>query len=368
MTSTHTNVKKLKIFTDFSAFSDQLPIEPFLYPFCQSPNPNSTFDNYIASVSGLFSLSSLNDADIVVLPVNWEIILSLGLTETAKAFIHQAKAAGKFTVSFFGGDCSHLTLPIETDIIFRQSLYDFNRQVNEFAFPAWNEDLLAAVNQGELLIRSKSAKPVVGFCGLANPAQLKTRIKHFALSSKARAKERFSNVKTIPPYSHGHILRAKAIDRLAKSSEIAPNFILRKQSFFSATTSPQDKAQSRLEFVQNMLESDYALCMRGSGNYSFRLYEALCCGRIPLIINTHCVLPCDFDIDWRQYGIWVDESDLPYLDQKVLDFHNSLSPSDFIDLQHRCRELWTTFIEPSGFFKNLYRHVERVNTIRMAAR
>jgi len=74
--------------------------------------------------------------------------------------------------------------------------------------------------------------------------------------------------------------------------------------------------QMRLEFLQNMIGSDYVFCCRGAGNFSYRLYEALCCGRIPVFIDTDCVLPYDFMIDWKKYFVWVDQSELPLIAEK----------------------------------------------------
>ena len=65
--------------------------------------------------------------------------------------------------------------------------------------------------------------------------------------------------------------------------------------------------------------------MRGGGNYSLRLYETLCLGRIPLFINTDCVLPFENNIDWKELCLWVDENDLDRIGEIVLDFHSSIS-------------------------------------------
>ena len=37
----------------------------------------------------------------------------------------------------------------------------------------------------------------------------------------------------------------------------------------------------------------YGLCVRGFGNFSFRLGETLMMGRIPILIDTECILPFD---------------------------------------------------------------------------
>ena len=98
--------------------------------------------------------------------------------------------------------------------------------------------------------------------------------------------------------------------------------------------------KARQEYVQNMIESDYILCARGAGNFSYRLYETLSCGRIPVFIDTDCVLPYNFAIEWKKYCVWVNEGELSHIAEKVAEFHSRLSPQEFLDLQSACRRLW----------------------------
>ena len=69
------------------------------------------------------------------------------------------------------------------------------------------------------------------------------------------------------------------------------------------------------------VDSDYCLSLRGKGNYSFRLYEIFAMGRIPLFIDTDCVLPFEDEIDWKRHCCWVDQSDLGRADEIVAQFH-----------------------------------------------
>lgn len=116
--------------------------------------------------------------------------------------------------------------------------------------------------------------------------------------------------------------------------------------------------QSRRQHVENMFESDYVLCTRGSGNYSIRFYETLCNGRIPVFVNTDCVLPFEEWIDWRQYCVWVEAREVSRVAERVAEFHQSLSPAEFKDRQRACRSLWEEWLSPYGFFKNIRRYFE----------
>ncbi|RYE12198.1 MAG: exostosin, partial [Sphingobacteriaceae bacterium] len=92
----------------------------------------------------------------------------------------------------------------------------------------------------------------------------------------------------------------------------------------------------------------------GYGNNSIRFFEALCCGRIPVFVNTDCVLPYDFLIDWKKYCVWIEEDDISKIPEKVLEFHNKYTDEEFKALQVEIRTIWRTYFTPEGFFKNLH--------------
>ena len=116
------------------------------------------------------------------------------------------------------------------------------------------------------------------------------------------------------------------------------------------------RINARNEYVQNMVESDYILCARGAGNFSYRLYETLCCGRIPVFIDTDCVLPLESSIDWKSHCVWVEGSDVAHIGDQVAAFHASLTPAEFADRQRACRALWETHLSPQGFFAHFPEH------------
>ena len=103
------------------------------------------------------------------------------------------------------------------------------------------------------------------------------------------------------------------------------------------------KINAKKSFYSNMLSGSFALCLRGNGNFSYRFYEALSFGRIPILINTDCVLPFESKINWKQHVISVSEKEI-YLLPKLIQECN-ISPA-------ANRQLWQTFFSAEGYFNN----------------
>lgn len=327
-----------------------------LYPFWgkapEDPaDPTSgRFDRYTSLGSRFFRLAPLEEADVAVLPSDWShIVADPTARSVAAQFTDAASEAGKPTIAFFFHD-SDEPVPLPGVTVFRTSLYGSRRRSGEFAQPAWSEDFVERYVQGSLRVRKKPARPMVGFCGLA-PRGL-------PLPRRRRL--------TPDP-----TLRSRALRRLRRTRGLRTNFIVRKGFVGGAVKGGRADAQIlrrvRKEYVENMLDSDYILCARGAGNFSYRLYETLSCGRIPVFVDTDCVLPYDFLIDWREIAVWVDESELDEIGDRVLDFHESLSEQEFIELQRECRRVWEKRIRPEGFFKHLPRHFAKPADVSLTA-
>lgn len=354
----------LKIFSDRRYLPPDRGHIVMLYPFW-GPNPedprdpsSGRFARYTLVGHRYFSMVSLEEADVAVLPSEW---IAGDVNRRALELAADAQRLGKRVVIFFNHDSDEL-INVENGLIFRTSFYRSTRRPNEFAVPGWSEDFLERYLDGNLLLREKHSKPVIGYCGYASLGNnsRKNRVKYI-LGSIPRIYRLFSLL-GIELIDHpGARLRSQAIHVLSHSKEVQTNFVIRGDFWAGALRDGRFNVEvaqrARREFVQNMVESDYVLCTRGKGNFSYRLYETLSCGRIPVFVDTDCVLPYDHLIDWKQYCVWVDEKDLSNLAKKVAEFHEALSPRDFQDLQKACRQLWENWISPQGFFANFHKHL-----------
>ena len=374
----------MNIYSDKAFVPGNTPYGPLFFPFWGflaafgDPTLDAhRFDKYMDEGTSLFRLTSLEDARVAVLPFEWDQIDQYvlyrrmkglvpdpdGLTKLvrlAEEFAGLASHKGKSTVVFFSQD-SVAEVPLRDSVVFRTSLLGATRRPNEYALPFWMPDEVEASFGGELPVREKAARPVVGFCG-QSPVKLnaRTKFKH-KLSTAPGLRGVAYRLGVRPSADYSFYARARALEAVSRSREVQSNFILRDAWFDGAFMRGLDRRRfdrSRREYVENMFGSDYVLCARGQGNYSIRFYETLCSGRIPVFVNTDCVLPFEEWIDWKQYCVWVEDHEVSHIADKVAEFHEGLSDSDFKALQRACRELWREWLSPFGFFKNFRRYFE----------
>jgi hypothetical protein len=263
-------------------------------------------------------------------------------------FTRLCRQAGKTPVVFHGADPTE-PLPV-TATVFRPSLLRSRRGPSEFALPAWSEDFLERYFAGILQPRRKRRRPVIGFCGnsLGGAAGRRRRMDRLLTGRRSGAMQ-------VPLSSNPRTLTLQAVER---DRRLRSNFILHGDFYAGAAYDPSARLEARRRYVRNILESDYTVCVRGGGNFSYRLYETLSMGRIPVFVDTDCVLPLDFQIEWRDYCVWVDEHEIDRIGDRVLEFHESISDAEFDARQFACRRLWETHISPQGFFASFHRHFQ----------
>ncbi len=364
---------RLKIFSSKEYLPKGTEPAPLLYPFWKdlySPTYRSwisPYETYYQSGEQYFEMTSLEECDFAVLPVDWRDIRgdswysqkNTHLEQRALQFAELVKSANKPLIIFFGSDCSDEPLPIKDAIVFRQSPYrSLSRQGTDYCFPFFCEDFVEHYLKGEMPIRKKPDIPVIGFCGLATPVSLRKRLQIPLYHASTLLKQGKIGVS---PYK-GHSIRNLALNLMQNNQQIAANFVIRREAAFFKASDEDSRINIRLQYVENIVNSDYTLCIRGAGNYSNRFYEVISCGRIPIFVDTDCVLPWDSVINWKKYTVSLNEKELNTIVNKVLEFHNRLSPDEFIEMQHACRKLWKEWLSPEGFFSHLYLSLNSLST------
>ncbi|KKQ61468.1 MAG: Exostosin family protein [Parcubacteria group bacterium GW2011_GWE2_38_18] len=334
--------RKIKIYSD-KKYLTQENHEVILFPFwgknkIELENEiGGQFDDFITNGHKYFELTPVEDCDFVVLPENYN---HERLPEY-HSIISLAKNFNKPILIFYCND-SDAKIRIDNAIIFRTSLYKNNREKNEFPLPAWSEDFLQKYNNGNLNIKHKKLIPTISYCGYTKT--LKDYIKDLLQID----------------YGCWRPLRHEAIKTLKNDKNIYKKFIIRNDFFGGAyknNFSDKEKIKIvRKEYAENLITGEYALATRGRGNFSYRFYEIFNSGKIPVFINTDCVLPYEKFIAYKNYVVWLEDSEVKNINHLLLDFHNKIGQEDFINLQKEIREIWEEWFSPDGFFKHFYLH------------
>jgi hypothetical protein len=271
---------------------------------------SSRFDQYIEEGKNIFTLGGLEDAEFVVFPkepFGDDFIKFQDITFPKKMIV------------FFNHDSDEVLNYRDNTYVFRTSFYKSTQRPTEFSIPGWSADV------GMLPVRKWNKKPVVSFCGCFD-------------------------VKNI---------RASGLDVLERNKNIATNYI-KRSGFWGGVSNfniKNNAAVVRQEFINNMENGDYVFCARGGGNFSYRIYEAMSLGRIPILLNTDCVLPYDFIVEWGKIFLIVDIKDVENLPDILLEYHNNIK-NEFEERQKLIRQYYEEYISPVGFFKNMIKHFE----------
>lgn len=346
----------------FKWFADQSGLEPkdhiHLNDLCRAVwNDNS--DDERASLYGVRAakfqaVHDPRDADACLLPLKWPAYVSTGRRNLADRTIANYTAYGKPILIFSEGD-STANVPYTGISLFERSAYRTRQGYREnqtHATPAFISDYLNLYCNGGIQFRPKSDKPVVGFCGQAGGNALDF-FRRALLNRTRKIAFTFGLRKWEPaPFETTHF-RKRVLDTLLTDRRIDNRFLIRKRYRAGYWKSDKDPFHpTRVEFIDNILHSDYTVCMRGGGNFSVRFYETLCLGRIPVFVDTDCVLPFDESMDYRKYCVWVKQDEIPLISEKILDFHSSLHKSSFRELQEACRNLWLERLSMNGYYSH----------------
>lgn len=326
--------------------------------WCEEP-PQVRVERYGSRARLFCATESPTDADLWVLPLVWNDYLNRGLVSSAAHEAQRAAAAGRPLLVFSQGDFT-ARLPFSNAIVFERGAYASRRNLHGnhvFAEPAFIPDYAKLYSQGRVQVRPKRTRPLVGFCGQAGGnwldlgrRELFTQWRKLAFALRLRKWEP-------APYETTRF-RMRVLQKISQHPGVDTDYLIRRR--YRAGYLPKVKDPyhpTRLEFVNNILNTDYTVCMRGGGNFSVRIYETLALGRIPVFVNTDCLLPYADRIDYRRYCVWVEKDEINKIGEKILAFHEALSPQQFEALQIDCHRLWREWLSIDGYYEHFMEHV-----------
>lgn len=343
----------------FTTVLPDVPYIPLLYPNLGVQQRDSILflNNAFTEMRTPFVkiTDRIEDADCLLFAHNWPSI------SKNRSFIKEqaalAAAHGKPMIVFWHGD-GDAPVALRGAMVFRTSIYRYDRHTHETAMPAYAEDLLGS---SELQLREKHAvPPVIGFCGWSRYKNVKnfigTQLQNVVIGLGAKFAS--SNVLA---RKKGLTYRRQAIRVLRSSSVVRCDFILRSSYSGHSKTIRMNADVARNEYKENLLGSDLALCVKGDGNYSYRFYEALSLGRIPLLIDTQCVLPLSDRIDYDSFILRVDYRDIEHLPAIVSDWWSRITPEEFLAMQRKAREAYVNHLSVEAFFRQITESIKNTS-------
>ena len=282
-------------------------------------------------------------ADYFLIPHNFFYIRD---SEYIQDCIQLSREHNKKILIFSYGD-SDADIDVPNSIIFRTSQYAHKKKRNEIIMPAIADDLSLGL---EFLPRTKSPKPVIGFCGWADFDNNTRKIKEYLKLIPVLIKSYIFRDNNAGAHRRGILFRRKIISILKSSSLVTANFLVRDSFSGNEKTRKLSFEQSRQEYIQNILDSDLSLAVKGDGNFSVRFYEILSLGRVPLFVNTDCILPLEEEIVYDDFVARVDSSDIANIAKRASEYYRSMTDSEFGERQEKARMAFETYLQADKFF------------------
>ncbi len=317
-----------------------------------SPFVSDVLSTYRFDTSQYSITENIQDADAVLFPYRYRIV-QMHLRDIFQEALDSARANGKRLIIDAMGDAEY-DIPHAEAIVLKYGGYRFEKKDNEIILPPYADDLLERYCNGTLSLREKRDAPIIGFAGWIT-APFTRRL--------------YWSVKELPKRLHGLVrsrygacrkgvfVRMDVVRALADSHVVETNILARKGYSGNVKTAERDIETLRREFVENALESDICLDVRGDANNSTRLFEVLSLGRVPLIIDTERNFPFSDELDYRAFSIIVDFRDIKRLPEIARAAYDAISPVEWRAMQEKARAAYREWFRPDALTAHLIRAI-----------
>jgi hypothetical protein len=297
---------------------------------------------------------NLSKADLMLIPFPINFYFNNGLSKYLLKYNRLCNEFGIKAFGFIAGDFGKEYIELKNIIYFRMGGFRSQLSDNNLGFPpALSDHYKRLFSLKDINIRKKNIKPVIGFCGHANSKNIKKLFESSVLMLENI--KRFINKPMRRDYEKvfaSGYNRSILLDRIKKNTALETNFIYRKK-YRGGSVSESDRKRTTIEFYNNIYNSDYIFCLRGRGNFSIRLYETLMLGRIPVLVNTDCLLPFSKHINWKDHVVLIEWEDRNNIAEIIENFHKNISGLAFEEKQKKNRLLWKEKFTPNWILHHL---------------
>jgi len=159
---------------------------------------------------------------------------------------------------------------------------------------------------------------------------------------------------------YGFTLRDRVLRAFERTSEVSCSFTRRSTNLgppMAGVEGDLARRAMRREYVGSVFGNLYSLCIRGAGNWSYRFFEALSAGRIPVLIDTDCILPLESMIDWNRHICRIPVGRIGEAGRLLAEYHAAQVPAQLEAKQAANRALWQERLSPAAFFPRALREL-----------
>jgi len=286
----------IKVYFDKNLLDSEIKSENF---WAFDKTDNITYETFFKNKSNIIEYASIEKCEYIFLPQKWDL----------KINPHENKQ--KFSVCFFNDDFEKEIEVPKNIVLFRTSAHKTKIKFNEKIMPAFCEKISFSKMSDEHI-----NKKTISFCGQVDS------------------------------------FRHSIFSEIQNNKSLNTNFIFRK-GFWAPEI--QDKKIARQQYFDNIKNSLFVLCMRGAGNFSYRLYETMASGRIPIIINSDLQLPFENLLNWKEFSVIIEKEEIKFLDLIIEYF---LENKNIEELCYKNQTIWEEYLSPHGFIRNIKKEIE----------
>ena len=117
-----------------------------------------------------------------------------------------------------------------------------------------------------------------------------------------------------------------------------------------STTVPMDNFE---KFLDITCSSKFGLAPRGYGKSSFRMYEILQLGTVPVYISDIHYLPWTDELDWNDFCVPVNEDEIEDIDTIL----KSIDDVEYNKLLENGRKIYQEYFSLEGMFRNIIKRL-----------
>jgi hypothetical protein len=111
-------------------------------------------------------------------------------------------------------------------------------------------------------------------------------------------------------------------------------------------------------FIDVTSRSSFTLCPRGYGAQSFRTYEAIQLGSVPVYIHDHVKwLPFEDDVDWESFAVVISDKDI----SKIPKIIRSINHEDHAMMKYNGMKAYQGFFCLESICKQIYKQLKEYN-------